>query len=278
MRVEVNGVGIEYDVFGPDDGRPVLLLHGFPDTAALWRNQVPPLVEAGFRVITPDLRGFGRSDAPDAVEDYSLLTSAYDVTAILDQLGVERAHVVGHDFGSALAWVFATFCADRVDHLVAMSVGHPAAFRLTDFDQGRASWYVLLFQFEDVAEQWLREHDWANFRAWSHHPDADEVTTRFEAADGHPGAASLTSGLNWYRANFTAASWVAPRLELPPIQAPTMGIWSSKDFALTEHQMTNSAEHVAGPWRYERVDGAGHWLQLQQPSAVTDLLVDFLPA
>ena len=277
MRVDVGGVGIEFDVFGRDDGRPVVLLHGFPDSAALWRNQVPPLVEAGFRVITPDLRGFGRSDAPEPVEAYSLLTSAFDVTSILDELGIERAHVVGHDFGSALAWVFATFCAERLDHLVAMSVGHPAAFRLTDFDQGRASWYVLLFQFQGVAEQWLRDDDWANFRAWSHHPDADDVITRFEAGDDRPGAASLTTGLNWYRANLTADAWVAPRLELPPIQAPTMGIWSSKDFALTEHQMTDSAAHVAGSWRYERVDGAGHWMQLQAPSVVTDLLLDFLP-
>ncbi|MDQ2677635.1 MAG: alpha/beta hydrolase [Actinomycetota bacterium] len=277
MRVDVGGVGIEYDVFGPDDARPVILLHGFPDSSALWRNQVPPLVEAGFRVITPDLRGFGRSDAPDAVESYSLLTSAFDVTAILDDLGIERAHVVGHDFGSALAWVFATFCAERVDHLVPMSVGHPASFRLTGFEQGMASWYILLFQFHDVAERWLRADDWANFRAWSHHPDADGVIGRFEASSSAPSASSLTSALNWYRANITAEAWVAPPLDLPPIQAPTMGIWSTRDFALTEAQMTGSAEHVAGPWRYERVEGPGHWLQLQAPAAVTDLLLDFLP-
>ena len=271
MRVEVDGVGIEYDVFGPDDARPVVLLHGFPDSAALWRNQVPPLVEAGFRVITPDLRGFGRSDAPGNVEDYSLLVSANDVTAILDELGIERAHVVGHDFGAALSWVFATFCPTRVDHLVAMSVGHPAAFTLTTLEQGMKSWYMLLFQFHDVAERWLTNDDWANFRAWSHHPDADGVIAQFE------GGTSLTAALNWYRANITAESWVAPPLELPPVQSPTMGIWSSLDFALTESQMSSSGEQVAGSWRYERVDDAGHWMQLEQPAAVTDLLLDFLP-
>src|SRR5690606_7390767 len=153
--------------------------------------------EAGFRVVTPDLRGAGRSDAPEAVEDYSLLVLANDVLAILDELGIERAHVVGHDFGAALAWVLATFCADRVDHLVAMSVGHPASFPLRDFEQGKASWYMLRCQFPDVAERWLRDDDWANLRAWSEHPDIDRVIARFE------GGASLSAALNLYRANIT---------------------------------------------------------------------------
>ena len=272
MRVEVNGVGTEFDVWGDDGGRPVVLLHGFPDSAQLWRNQVPPLVEAGFRVITPDLRGFGRSDQPADVDAYSLVHPAGDVMAILDELGIERAHVVGHDFGAALAWVTATFFPDRVDHLVAMSVGHPCAFRLTEVAQGSASWYMLLFQHEGIAEEWLTADDWTNFREWSHHPDAQGVIEQFGAGG------SLTTALNWYRANITPDAWIAPPLELPPIQSPTMGVWSSRDFALQEAQMVDSAAHVAGPWRYERVDGPGHWLQIEQPDEVSRLLLDFLPA
>jgi pimeloyl-ACP methyl ester carboxylesterase len=272
VRIDAGGVGIECDVHGPDSGRPVLLLHGFPDAAELWRHQVAALVEAGFRVVAPDLRGAGRSDAPAAVEDYSLLVLANDVLAILDELGIERAHVVGHDFGSALAWVVATFCADRVDHLVAMSVGHPAAFSLREFEQGKASWYMLLFQFPDVAERWLRNDDWANLRAWSEHPDIDRVIARFE------GGASLSAALNLYRANITPEAWVAEPMELPPVPAPTMGIWSDQDFALGEAQMLRSGDQVAGPWRYERIEGAGHWMQLDAPAAVNDLLIDFLPA
>jgi pimeloyl-ACP methyl ester carboxylesterase len=272
VRVVVDGVGTEFDVFGDPDGRPVLLLHGFPDSAQLWRNQVPPLVDAGLRVITPDLRGYGRSDRPEAVDAYSLVHPAGDVVAILDELGLERAHVVGHDFGAALAWVTATFFPDRVDNLVAMSVGHPAAFRLTSVDQGSLSWYMLLFQHEGIAEEWLTADDWANFREWSGHPDADGVVEQFEASG------SLSQALNWYRANITPEAWIAPPLELPPIQSPTMGVWSSDDFALREEQMLDSAAHVAGPWRYERVDGAGHWLQLEAPEAVSQLLVDFLTA
>ena len=124
MRVDVNGTGIEVDVVG--DGRPVVLLHGFPDSGRLWRHQVPALRDAGFKVVVPDLRGYGGSDRPEGVEAYSLLFLAGDVLGVLDHLGVERAHVVGHDWGAALAWTVASFAPDRVDHLVALSVGHPA--------------------------------------------------------------------------------------------------------------------------------------------------------
>src|SRR5438034_8507834 len=133
MRSVTNGVGIEVDVTG--SGRPVVLLHGFPDSGRLWRYQVPALVEAGFQVIVPDLRGSGRSDKPAEVEAYRMPVLAIDVLGILDTVGVERAHLVGHDWGAALAWVVASIAPDRVDHLAVLSVGHPTAFRPTGFRQ-----------------------------------------------------------------------------------------------------------------------------------------------
>jgi pimeloyl-ACP methyl ester carboxylesterase len=257
VRAEAGGVGIEFDVTGPDGGRPVILLHGFPDAARLWRRQVSGLADAGFRVIAPDLRGFGRSDKPEGVGAYNLLLLAGDVMAVLDAAGAPRAHVVGHD--------------GRVDHLVALSVGHPTAFRGAGLPQQVRSWYMLLFQFPGVAERWLADDGWANLREWSHHPDVDGVIADLEA-DG-----SLTPGLSWYRANIPPESWVGPPLELPPVQAPAMGVWSTGDFALTEAQMTGSAPFCANGFRYERLAGAGHWMQLEAPDQVTGLLLDFLP-
>ena len=267
-RVEVDGTGIEFDVTG--DGRPVLLLHGFPDSGRLWRHQVPALSGAGFRVIVPDLRGYGRSGKPEAVEAYSIPVLAGDVIEVLDSLGVSSAHVVGHDWGAGLAWALASLARGKVDHLVALSVGHPVTF-LRTLEQRQKSWYMLLFQFPGIAERWLTEHNWANFRSWGRHPDADQVIAEL-AANG-----SLTPGLNWYRANIPAESWAGPPLQLPPVAAPTMGVWSTGDFALTEVQMTDSAANVSGPWRYERLDGPGHWLQLEAPGELNALLLDFLP-
>ncbi|HTZ25691.1 MAG TPA: alpha/beta fold hydrolase [Streptosporangiaceae bacterium] len=267
-RVESGGTGIEYEVTG--EGRPVILLHGFPDSGRLWRHQVPALAAAGFQVIVPDLRGYGRSGKPADVEAYSLLLLAGDVQAVMGDLEIGQAHVVGHDWGAALGWVLAAFAPASVDHLAVMSVGHPATFRRT-MQQREKSWYMLLFQFQGVAERWLSDDGWANFRAWARHPDADQVIADLEASG------SLTPGLNWYRANLPPESWVEPPLQFPPVQAPTMGIWSTGDGALTEVQMTDSARSVAGPWRYERLDGPGHWMQLEAPAEVNALLLDFLP-
>jgi pimeloyl-ACP methyl ester carboxylesterase len=267
-QVEVDGVAIAYDVHGA--GRPVVLLHGFPDTGRLWRHQIPALAEAGFQVIVPDLRGYGRSGKPEPADAYTIPVLAGDVLAILTDLGIGRAHVVGHDWGAALAWALASLAPEHVDHLVALSVGNPVTF-LRTLEQRQRSWYMLLFQFPGVAERWLREDNWAGFRSWSGHPDADAVIAELETNS------SLTPGLNWYRANVPPESWAGPRLQLPPVQAPTMGLWSTGDFALSEVQMTDSAQNVSGPWRYERLDGPGHWLQLEAPGQVTALLLDFLP-
>jgi pimeloyl-ACP methyl ester carboxylesterase len=270
VRAENDGVGIEYEVTG--EGRPLVLLHGFPDTGRLWRHQVGPLADAGFKVIVPDQRGYGRSDKPSEVDAYNLLFLVSDVGAVLDHAGVGRAHVVGHDWGAAVAWVLAAVAPERVDHLVTLSVGHPTTFRSDGYEQFQKSWYMLLFLFEGIAERWLSDDRWARFRAWAAHPDVDAVVAELEKNG------SLTPGLNWYRANVPAESYVAPRLELPAIASPTMGVWSSGDIALTEGQMLRSAEQVSGEWRYERLDGPGHWMQLEAPEEVNRLLLDFLAA
>jgi pimeloyl-ACP methyl ester carboxylesterase len=270
MRADSNGIGIEYEVTG--EGRPVILLHGFPDSGRLWRHQVPALSDAGFKVIVPDLRGYGRSDKPEEVDAYRMPLLVQDVLAVLDAAGESRAHVVGHDWGAAVAWAVGVGAPDRLDHLVALSVGHPGAFRSAGFEQYARSWYMLLFQFRGVAETFISGNDWMGFRRWAGHPDIDGVIADLQN-DG-----SLTPGLNYYRANVPPESFLGGADDLPPVEAPTMGVWSSKDFALTETQMVNSERYVAGEWRYERIEGVGHWMQLEAPDDVNRLLIDFLPA
>jgi pimeloyl-ACP methyl ester carboxylesterase len=123
------GDGLTLAVQDEGQGQPVLLLHGFPDSSHLWRDQVAALVKAGMRAIVPDLRGFGESDKPASVEEYALVRSVSDVIAVLDGLGLQRSHVVGHDWGAVVGWVLAAAAPERVNRLVAMSVGHPNALR-----------------------------------------------------------------------------------------------------------------------------------------------------
>src|ERR1700744_1489997 len=203
-RVEVDGVGTEYQVTG--QGRPVVLLHGFPDSGRLWRHQVPALAAAGFRVIVPDLRGYGRSGKPAAVEPYALPLLAADVQAVLAREQVERAHVVGHDWGAALAWALASLAPASVDHLAVLSVGHPSTLR-RKLGERQKSGYMLLFQFPGIAERWLTDDNWANLRRG--HPDGDQAAADMEANG------SLVPGLNWYRANVGPETWVGPPVQLP---------------------------------------------------------------
>ncbi len=130
---------------------------------------------------------------------------------------------------------------------------------------------MLLFQFPGIAEKWLTANDWAGFRTFMQHPDADAVIANLESTG------SLTSGLKWYRANLSPRSMVEPSPGLPPVRASTMGIWSTADPALGERQMTDSEDHVAGQWRYERIEGVGHWIPLEVPDRINDILLDFLP-
>jgi pimeloyl-ACP methyl ester carboxylesterase len=272
--------GLEFNLAESGDGPPVLLLHGFPDSWQLWRHQIAALTAAGHRVIAPDLRGFGKSSKPAGVEDYRMRTLVTDVVGLLDALGVERAAVVGHDWGASLAWVLAMFQPDRVSRLAAVSVGHPLAYAAAGPPQWRRSWYMLWFLFPGVAEQALPADDWALFRRWGWNgakPGQDPDADRQIAGLARPGA--LTAGLNWYRANIDPATYVADDVtgrSLPSVACPTMGVWSSDDFALSEVQMTGSERYVTGPWRYQRLDGVDHWVPVHAPERLNELLLDFL--
>ena len=267
-RIAGDGVGLAYLDEGA--GAPVLLLHGFPDSHRLWRHQMPALTAAGMRAIAPDLRGFGESDMPAAVAEYRVARSVADMVALLDGLGIERAHVVGHDWGAAVAWAMAAFVPDRLERLVVLSVAHPSVFRNPTIEQREKAWYQLLFQFEGVAEELLRRDDWALMRAFLR---GNGDVEQYLADLSRPGA--LTAALNWYRATSHPRRDLEPPRAFPPISAPAMGLWSSGDDYLVE-SMPESAEHVAGPFRYERIEGASHWLQLDEPELVNRLLVEFL--
>ncbi|MFN2525160.1 MAG: alpha/beta fold hydrolase [Actinomycetota bacterium] len=259
---------VELNVWDEGAGRPVLLIHGFPDSSYMWRKQVPELVRAGFRTLAVDLRGFGLSDRPQGVAAYGMARVMSDLIAILDYLEVDRAHVVGHDWGSVTAWGLAGWHSERVDRLVALCVGHPRSFIRAGPRQMLRSWYTLAFQVPRLPERAMRARDWALFRkAFGGSRDL----ARYLEDLSRPGA--LTAGLNWYRAN--AHPW--DLLRYPAVHAETLGILGTNDWAVTEAQMTGSWRYVEAQWTYERVEG-GHWLPLSRAAIVNQLLVDFLSA
>jgi pimeloyl-ACP methyl ester carboxylesterase len=248
-------------------GVPVLLLHGFPDSSDLWRDVVPRLVANGCRVIAPDLRGFGASDAPRRVAAYALDAVLGDVIGLLDALGVARAHVVGHDWGAVLGWLLAARHPGRVASLVAVSVGHPESFRRAGLEQKLRSWYVLAFQARGLAELALRAGNYAALRAMtSNHPEHRHWIADLSRRG------RLSAGLAWYRANFLrllAASF-------PPVRVPVLGVWSTGDVALAEDQMTGSQRFVDAAFRYERIEGVSHWIPLDAPERLASLVLEWV--
>jgi pimeloyl-ACP methyl ester carboxylesterase len=265
-RVAASGVSLHVRHGGR--GAAVLLLHGFPDSRLLWSEVAPRLVAAGYRVIIPDLRGFGRSDAPPNVADYSLGHVVADLRELIARLARDRpVHVVGHDWGAVAGWCLALEHPGLVTSQVALSVGHPREYALAGVAQKLRGAYTLAWQWPGLSERWLQRNGYSGLRAWARqHPRVERCISDVS----RPGR--LTAGLNWYRANVRRVLFG----RWPPCTVPTLGVWSDRDAMLAEDQMRNSGRRVQAPWRYECIRGAGHWLPLEQPETVARLAVEWM--
>jgi len=255
---------IHLNVVDVGEGEPVLLVHGFPDSHAVWREQIPALVDAGYRVIAPDLRGFGASDMPGTVADYHLTTLVGDLLGLLDALHIDRVRLVAHDWGAVIAWRLVIDHPDRVRCYVALSVGHPMAYAKAGLQQKLKGWYVLMFQLRGFPEWLLTRRNWSVFRRFSGFP---QEFPQWRALLGRPGR--LTAGINYYRANLHL---LLPRRS-SPVRVPVTGIWSDGDRFVAEDQMRRSADYCAAGFDYHRVDGANHWMQLDAPGKVNPLIL-----
>ena len=266
-RVVVDGLDFHVRVTGK--GPPLLLLHGFPDTGEVWRHQVAPLAALGRTVIVPDLRGYGATDAPAEVRRYRLDRLVQDVLDLAAALAPDAPtfDLVGHDWGAAVGWHVCAKHPERVRRFAALSVGHPEAYRRAGAEQKRKGWYLFLFVIPRLAEAFLRARD---FRALTSNAPTEDDAERWRRDLAPPGR--LTAGLAWYRANLTRDGM---RFRLPPVRVPTFGIYSTGDVALAEDQMTGSAAYVQAPWRYARLDGVGHWLQIEAKDEVNRLLCEW---
>ena len=262
------GLKLSYLDSAPGDrSRPVvLLLHGFPDEASMWAAQITALHGAGFRVLAPDICGYGESDMAPKLGDYHARRIVADQTALLDHLGVGAADVVGHDWGAVIAWFMAIWAAERVRRLVVMSVGHPTVYARAGWEQKRKGWYTLYFQLPWLSERMLASASRFSLQwVFGSHPRILEAMKRVR----RPGR--MLAAIRLYRAN--ALTILFGRLG--SVSAPTLGLYSEGDAFLSEAQMTDSERLVTGGWSYQKLPG-GHWIPLTQAARYNQLLVDFL--
>lgn len=297
MEIETrDGLRFRARVAGPADGRPVVLLHGFPQTSRCWALQLEALGDAGYRAVAFDQRGYSPGARPDDVAAYKPAHLVADVLAVADELGFDRFDLVAHDFGGMVAWMVAGHHPDRIETLTVASTPHPAVFRRTyqasadaapasdvpdsadPFDTSRGdsqserSGYMRAFREAERGsiEAGLLADDGAGLRTIYTGLDpaaADE----YVRALSEPGA--MVAAIDWYRSMSGSASAATP-----PSPVPTLYVWSDQDPSLGREAAEATASMVTGPYRFEVLSGVGHWVPELGADRFTPLLLEHLRA
>jgi pimeloyl-ACP methyl ester carboxylesterase len=270
QQIRVGGLTFDAITAGPDDGRAVLLLHGFPQTSWSWRHVMPILADAGYRAIALDQRGYSPGASPDGVEAYAGEHLLADVLGVLDALGLASVDLVGHDWGAQVAWEVASLHPERVRTLTAISVPHPGAFleALTqDPDQQQRSAYMRDFRRPGF-ERILLAHDAAALRSVFGKDDGVDVGHILSRL-GTPEA--LRRALNWYSAQSAERAAATP-----PTAVPTLHIWSDDDRYLGEYGTHATEQFVTGPYELHVLGGISHWVPEHAPTETAQLIVRHL--
>ncbi|MEQ9072893.1 MAG: alpha/beta hydrolase [Sandaracinaceae bacterium] len=281
--VGVRANGLRFHVLEEGEGeRLALCLHGFPELSRSWRHQLPALAKLGYRAWAPDLRGYGQTDRPPRTRDYAIEQLVDDVVGLIDAAGVEKATLIGHDWGGFIAWHVASRHPERLERLAILNIPHPVPFQraVRRGPQLLRSWYVLTFQIPGLAERLLSADDHhrvaAAFTSMAVDPgrftDADLDAYREAAAQ--PGA--LRAMLSYYRAYLTGGGMRRQNaLGFPRIDVPTLILWGEQDTALGRECLIGTRELVPDlTIRY--LPNASHWVQQEAPEEVNALLSRWL--
>ena len=279
-EVAANGLAFEVAEAGEGD-HLALCLHGFPELNFSWREQMPLLAAKGYRVWAPNQRGYGASSRPEGVEAYSADRIVADAAALFDASGAAKLTLVAHDWGGAIAWMFAINRVRPIERLVVMNLPHPMRFAaaLKHWPQRRRSWYMAFFQLPWLPERAMLANDAAAIRgafrgmAVDKSRFGDDVLDVYARAAQRPGA--MTAMVNWYR----AAARHRDRMKLAnggKVDVPTLIVWGEQDTALGLETL-DGTEALVADLTIRRLPGVSHWVQQEAPEAVNAILAEWLP-
>lgn len=274
--VKTNGIQLQIRIAGPEAGKPVFLLHGFPDFWFCWEAQIKALVASGFRVITPDQRGFNHSDKPLKKEAYRQKVLAADIIGLMDALGYEKVNLAGHDFGGVVAWSIATLYPKRIEKLAIISAPHWIAslkYSKVNKTQKYKSWYIGFFQIPILPERFLKAF---NYRALVKNMPASlssEMIERYRSGWAQPNA--MRAMLNWYRGLLDGIR--AKEIDYGLIEIPTHIMWGSKDKYLEVDLAELSAEQCTRG-RLTIFKDTSHWVMHERSREVSALLMKHFSA
>ena len=277
VTITTNGVNLHVVLAGPLDGRPVLLLHGFPEFWRGWLKQIEALAGQGFRVIAPDQRGYNLSDVPHGVENYSLDNLSADVLGLLDHFGLETVCLAGHDWGAAVAWNVAAQAPQRVTRLVILNVPHPDVmmrFLRSSPRQMFKSWYIGFFQIPWLPDWLMSLGNYAPALALlknSAQPTTFSAQDLLEYQQAYTHSGGLTGMINWYRAilRYPPAAPSSRRIRMP-----VLILWGKRDVALSAEMAAESLK-LCEHGRLVYFENATHWLQHDEAAAVNAHLIEF---
>jgi len=259
----------DVDERGPADGPTVVLLHGFPENRSSWQAMTPALVAAGFRVLAPDQRGYSPGARPLKRRSYVMPELVADVLALVDTTGAAKVHLVGHDWGGAVAWAFAHAHPDRLHTVTSLTTPHPRAFLKAMYtgDQALHSWYMAMFQLPWLPEAGITARGGANFKRTLLQAGLDEAAAERYVAPLRERAAARAA-VNWYRG-----------LPLSPpvrgnVTVPAMYVYATGDRFLGPKAARLTADFVDAPYRFERREGRSHWLPEEEPEEMARLVIE----
>ena len=276
----INGMALHVVLAGPTSGKPLILLHGFPEFWFAWRRQIDHFVSSGYRVIIPDQRGYNLSEKPAGIASYSIDLLTKDVVGILDTVANSKAFVVGHDWGAAVTWYLAARYSDRVDRAAMLSVPHPRVFirnLIMNPAQLRRSWYMFFFHLPWLPEFILRRRDWALLVRVLRNTSPPGVFSnsdleRYKESWARKDA--LTGMLNWYRATLRLPLKLALDPKASRVRVPALLIWGKNDQFVGEAMARESLQYC-DDGHLEMLESATHWVQHEQPRQVNTLLSQF---
>ncbi len=282
--IATNKINLHVMTDGPENGTAIILLHGFPEFHYGWRNQIPALVDAGFRVIVPDQRGYNLSDKPKSISAYDVDILAKDIIGLLDYFGIQKAKLVGHDWGAAVAWTVAINHPERLEKLAILNVPHPDVmmdFVSNNSAQRMKSWYVFFFQIPLYVEWILSKNNFKYLARMLTHSGrkntfAEADVVEYKKAWSQKGA--LTGMLNWYRAAFRRGlRYVFSRKKSSArrISVPTIMLWGRRDAALSSEMAQPSIE-LCDQGELTFYEKSTHWVQHDASAEVNQKLIDFM--
>ncbi len=266
--------GLEFEVFvgGPENGTPIVLLHGFPQNSRQWEAILPALHDAGLKTVAINQRGYSPGARPLDPAQYAISECTADVVSIMDTLGHPKFHLVGHDWGGAVAWALAATAPERVLTLTVLSTPHPRAIsnaiRDENSDQrSRSSYFFVFGDLDNSVESMLADDAYKLRRLFTGGGMSDEQVERYVAPMRDP--AAMRGALTWYTA---AIKRMSPAVG--PVEVPTTFVWSNGDIALGRTAAEGTAGFVTGDYRFVELDGISHWIPDQAPQQTAQAILE----